>query len=272
MSFMERPLTPAETARRFGVSIKALRLYESRGLLKPLRSEAGWRTYGPDQIARLHQILALKSLGFPLARIGALLHGPDTLKSVLALQEQALAQDWARLSRALALVHAAQAKLNAGQVLSIDDLANLTKETSMASKLTRPTYFHPALVPHQHKYFRPEELEAFASREDFDQEREIAAFFELVTELKQLAAVGDPASPAALDFGRRWKARGDAITRGDQDAAGRMRNMVKDALADPATAPQMPFSAADLAFLEKIFGKLKEAAARPSGSAGTTTQ
>ena len=277
MSFMERPLTPAETAKRFGISIKALRLYESHGLLTPLRKSAGstgaaWRSYGPDQIARLHQILALKSLGFPLARIGALLRGPDTLKSVLALQEQALAQDWARLSRALALVHAAQAKLNAGQVLSIDDLANLTKETSMASKLTRPTYFHPALVPHQHKYFRPEEIEAFAASEDFDQEREIAAFFELVTELKQLAAVGDPASPAALDFGRRWKARGDAITRGDQDAAGRMRNMVKDALADPATAPQMPFSAADLAFLEKIFGKLKEAAARPSGSAGTTTQ
>ena len=36
-------LSPTETATRFGVSIKALRLYESRGLLKPLRTEAGWR-------------------------------------------------------------------------------------------------------------------------------------------------------------------------------------------------------------------------------------
>ena len=54
---MDMHLSPAETARRFGVSIKALRLYESRGLLKPLRSEAGWRTYGPDQIARLHKDL-----------------------------------------------------------------------------------------------------------------------------------------------------------------------------------------------------------------------
>ncbi len=126
----------------------------------------------------------------------------------------------------------------------------------MASKLTRPTYFHPALVPHQHKYFRPEEIEAFAAREDFDQEREIADFFELVTELKQLAAAGDPAAPAALDLGQRWKAHGDALTHGDPNVAGRMRNMVRDAIADPATAPQMPFSAADLAFLEKIFGAL----------------
>ena len=64
---MDRHLSPTETARRFGVSIKALRLYEQRGLLTPLRSEAGWRTYGPDQIGRLHQVLTLKGLGLPLA-------------------------------------------------------------------------------------------------------------------------------------------------------------------------------------------------------------
>lgn len=235
-------------------------------MLTPLRKATGstgaaWRAYGPDQIARLHQILALKSLGFPLARIGALLKGPDTLRSVLALQAQALARDSARLSRALALVQVAQAKLNAGQVLSIDDLANLTKETAMASKLTRQTYFHPALVPHQHKYFRPEEIEAFAAREDFDQEREIADFFKLITELKHLVALGDPASPQARDFGRRWKARGEAATHGDKDMAARMRNMVRDALADPVTAPQMPFSAQDMAFLETIMEKLKESGA-----------
>ena len=75
-------LSPTEVARRFGVSIKALRLYERRGLLKPLRSEAGWRTYGPDQIARLHQILALKGLGLSLASIGQLLASADTLDAV----------------------------------------------------------------------------------------------------------------------------------------------------------------------------------------------
>ena len=260
---MDRPLTPAEMAKRFGISIKALRLYEQHGLLTPLRSRAsgtgsGWRSYGPDQIARLHQILALKHLGFSLARIGALLKGPDMLKSVLALQEQALLRDCARLSRALGLVRAARVKLAAGQALSIDDLANLTKETSMASKLTRPTYFHPALVPHQHKYFRPDEIDALASREDLDQEREIAIFFGMIDDLKRLAAVGDPGSHEALDLGRRWKAQTHAVTHGDRELAGRMRAMTRDALADPVTAPQMPFSAKELAFLEQIFGKLKE--------------
>ena len=41
-----KQLSPAEAARLLGVSAKALRLYERHGLVKPLRSENGWRTYG----------------------------------------------------------------------------------------------------------------------------------------------------------------------------------------------------------------------------------
>ena len=254
-------LSPTEVARRFGVSIKALRLYERRGLLKPLRSKAGWRTYGPEQIARLHQILALKNLGLPLASIGRVLASSDRLDAVLAMQDQALVRESLRITKALALVRAARGKLKSGQALSIDDLANLAKETSMASKLTRQTYFHPALVPHQHKYFTPEEIEAFANREGFDQEREIAIFFAMVEELKKLAAAGDPESAAALDLARRWVAHTHAMTNGNQDVAARIRSMVKDAFADPVTAPQMPYSADDLAFFEKIMGNLRQAKA-----------
>lgn len=50
----------AEVARRLGVSGKALRLYEARGLVRAGRTAAGWRVYGPEQIARRHPILALK--------------------------------------------------------------------------------------------------------------------------------------------------------------------------------------------------------------------
>jgi hypothetical protein len=38
---MDNHLSPAETAKRFGISIKALRLYEQHGLLKPLRAANG---------------------------------------------------------------------------------------------------------------------------------------------------------------------------------------------------------------------------------------
>jgi len=250
-------LSPTEIARRFGVSIKALRLYERRGLLKPLRSKSGWRTYGPDQIARLHQVLALKRLGLSLvASIGQLLASAETLDGVLALQDQALVQESRRVAKALALIRKARTQLKSGQALSIDDLATLSKETSMASKLTRSTLFHPALVPHQHKYFTPEELEALASGEDFDQEADIAVWVGLIAELKALAIAGDPASPAAHDLARRWVAHTRTFTKGDQILETKLRNMVKDAFAHPITAQQMPYSKDDLVFLGRIFESL----------------
>src|SRR5271156_6721561 len=86
-----RFFSPAETARRLKVSTKALRLYETLGLVNPLRTSAGWRTYGPDQMVRLHQVLALKSLGVPLRRVADLLGDPlADLDAVLLLQEAAV--------------------------------------------------------------------------------------------------------------------------------------------------------------------------------------
>jgi DNA-binding transcriptional MerR regulator len=128
-------LSPAETARLLGLSIKALRLYEERGLVTPMRTAADWRVYGPAQLARLHQIVALKRLGLPLARIGELLGGePNALDRVLDLQERVLAREGVRVARALEIVRTARAKLLSGQDLSIDDLATLTKETTMTKK------------------------------------------------------------------------------------------------------------------------------------------
>ena len=64
-----------EFARVGQVSIATLRHYEKSGLLKPyaLDPETGYRSYCLDQLPRLHQILALKDLGFPLGQIRQLL-------------------------------------------------------------------------------------------------------------------------------------------------------------------------------------------------------
>jgi hypothetical protein len=123
----------------------------------------------------------------------------------------------------------------------------------MTSKLTRPTLFHPALVPHQHKYFRPEEIEAMSSREDFDYEDDIAVWESMIAELKKLAIAGDPGSPAAHALAERWLAQTENFTKGDGNLAMKLRNMAKDAFADPTTAQQMPYAKSDLIFLGKIF-------------------
>jgi phosphoribosylaminoimidazole-succinocarboxamide synthase len=128
----ERFLSPGETARRLGVGVRALRLYERKGLVRPRRTQAGWRVYGPAEIERLHQVLTLKSLGLSLSRIGQLLGArePD-LTALLALQEDMLAVRIHDLEQARKAVHVARAKLSAEGRLSLEDLINLIRETAM---------------------------------------------------------------------------------------------------------------------------------------------
>ncbi len=64
-----------EFARIGQVSIATLRYYDQCGLLKPdvLDPDTSYRYYSFDQLARLHRILALKEMDFPLEQIAHLL-------------------------------------------------------------------------------------------------------------------------------------------------------------------------------------------------------
>jgi len=69
----DTPLVRAsEAARSLGVSTKALRVYEHAGLIRPRRSRAGWRLYGPLDLEAARAIIAWRRLGVGLADIAAL--------------------------------------------------------------------------------------------------------------------------------------------------------------------------------------------------------
>jgi DNA-binding transcriptional MerR regulator len=82
---------PTEAAERLGVSVKALRIYEQRGLLAPVRTATGWRTYGPDEMARAVEIAGLRRLGFSLVEIARVLNGDaQALEPALAVHQETL--------------------------------------------------------------------------------------------------------------------------------------------------------------------------------------
>lgn len=71
---MKNWLTISEFGERTGLSIKALRLYEERGILSPhTRSESRYRVYTTEQISVAERIVHYKHLGFRLEQIKALL-------------------------------------------------------------------------------------------------------------------------------------------------------------------------------------------------------
>ena len=69
--------TVHEVSELAHVSVRTLRHYDKIGLLKPSgRSEAGYRLYSDDDLARLQQIMLFRELEFSLADIGAILDSP----------------------------------------------------------------------------------------------------------------------------------------------------------------------------------------------------
>ncbi|MGO6943942.1 MerR family transcriptional regulator [Rhizobium johnstonii] len=129
-------LTAHECASRIGLSIRALRLYEKHGLISPRRTSKQWRLYGSDEVTRLNEIIALKSIGLSLRGISKLLRGqPTDLAQILALQRDALSDTRSRAERGLTVIEALQTKIRSGTSASVDDLMTLAKETNMAEPL-----------------------------------------------------------------------------------------------------------------------------------------
>ena len=69
-----------EVAAFFGVSVKAMRVYEKMGILTPAKIDetTGYRYYAADQVKELDAILELRELGFTLAEIHKLLKSGAT--------------------------------------------------------------------------------------------------------------------------------------------------------------------------------------------------
>jgi MerR family transcriptional regulator, repressor of the yfmOP operon len=73
-----------EVAQRTGLTQRALRYYESLGLLAPAsRMDGGFRLYSELDVARLDRIVELKRLlGFSLAEIRQIMEADDLLRQI----------------------------------------------------------------------------------------------------------------------------------------------------------------------------------------------
>ena len=81
-----------QLAERTGLSVSAIRFYESKGLVLAARNSGGQRRFRRSDIRRLSFVMAAQQLGFSIQQISEHLHDlPD--------QRTPTKADWARISK-----------------------------------------------------------------------------------------------------------------------------------------------------------------------------
>ena len=245
--------------------MRALKLYEKRSLLSPLKAKGGWRAYGPDQIGRLHAILTLKALGLRLAQIAELLADRQgDLPATLEMQSAALQAERDRIIAASKRVGAARQTLAAGEPLQLAELIDLIRETTMSAQ---PRYLD-AYIEQLKKRLTAEEFERLPLRSGWEHSRSA-----LQSELKALAARGEaPLSAASTDFMRRWLQFLYLGVGLDEDLARKASDAWLDAMADPAAAGDAPYGETERKYLravsEAIFAEMHRLYERADQLAG----
>ena len=126
---MDQPLDIRDVAKRTGLTSRALRFYEARGLLKPLRTDSGRRLYGRGALERIQQILALKRAGLSLSQIGRLTErGGMDLRSLVDTQLKIIEERKAELDQAKSLLLSIKSRIDRGEPVDAETFCSLIRE------------------------------------------------------------------------------------------------------------------------------------------------
>lgn len=202
---MSDSLPIEQVVRRTGVSARALRFYEARGLVAPLRTASGRRLFAPADLERIAQIMTLKRAGLTLGAIGALfaVRRPP-IEPMLRAQLEIIEGQAAALTEAARLLRTALSRIEGGEPLDAATLCSLiqTGETMMTTKeqwdrvsaryLSEEAKTDFATWPDQ--ALSPEEGQRYTER-----------WADLGARIKAALPL-DPASEQAQAFVREWSA------------------------------------------------------------------
>lgn len=219
-----------QLAAKSGVSAKALRLYETRGLLVPdAHSDGGYRLYGAPALARLNEIGVLKRAGFTLAEIGKLLRRKGSAAVLIEARIIALRREVHSKTRALVALERAWRGLDSAS----NDIDQLLESIRMNDKLDM-RFSAPELAALRERaeilgrHFTPEERESMRRRAqqlgEAGMQQAQQEWPELIRQVRGAMNLGIPATdPAVLGMGRRWHALVNAFTGGDANVTRKLK-------------------------------------------------
>jgi DNA-binding transcriptional MerR regulator len=195
---MAESLDIAEVARLTGLTSRALRFYEARGLVTPLRSASGRRHYGPAELERLHQVMAMKRAGLTLGQIQKIGAGRKIdLAKLIAVQMQSLDERRRELDAARQLLSSVLSRLDRSEPIDVATFCSLIQRGETV--MSRQKWFEEAAT-----HMTEDQREAIqklkaAVPAGFDGKAQMEKFRELNARIKAALPL-DPASEQAQRF------------------------------------------------------------------------
>jgi DNA-binding transcriptional MerR regulator len=220
-----------------GVTVRALHHYDRLGLLRPRRTQSGYRMYEERELERLEQIVALKFLGLPLKQIQGLLDRTDfELADGLRMQRTVLEQKRRMLDLAIQAIRAAEDSIVPG---GRAEAALLTKIIEVIEMQNDNSW--------SEKYYSPEAREKIAARAaEWTPELQAKVSKQWTDLFSEVEAIlnEDPASEKAQALGVRWKELVKGFTGGDKEVGSGLNKLYADRPNWPAQATEQmaPFS------------------------------
>jgi DNA-binding transcriptional MerR regulator len=230
-----------------GVTVRTLHHYDRLGLLRPRRTESGYRIYRESDLERLEQIVALKFVGLPLKRIKTRLDR-DNFELAEALPRQRLVLEAKRklIDRAIQAIEDAERTLATGQRPDAAILKKIIEVIEMQdnAQWSEQYYSEEALAKLKKREWTPEMQE--------ETTKKWTALFRDV----EAALDEDPASPKSQALAARWGALILDFTGGDPDITKGLNAVWKDPSNLPAETQQnmKPYSNPKVhEFIQKAF-------------------
>lgn len=199
---MTDSLDIADVTRRTGLSSRALRFYEARGLVKPLRTANGRRLFGAFELERVHQIVQFKRAGLSLADIKGLFENKQVeLGALLRAQIIAIDEKSQKLFEARALLHSALSRIDAGEPLDAATFCSLIQNGDVPmSKTEMDKVVSQYWSPTAKMQFGVRYKEMFDGFTPADYQSRWRGLSMRISD----ALPCDPASDEALGFVREW--------------------------------------------------------------------
>ena len=201
---MDDLLDIREVVRRTGLTSRALRFYEARGLVAPVRTHSGRRLYGAAALERINQIVALKRAGLTLDQIQRLTaRRPLDLKRLIDAQLDALAARQAEIAEAKQLLLSVKSRIDRGEPVDVATFCSLIRQGDAVME-------HENWKKVADRYFTPDEQARWAERmadvpAGFDHDAYNRQWAELGTRIATALPL-DPASREAQAFYDEWQA------------------------------------------------------------------